>query len=75
MGAYIGESVYDYGEKIVRLLGYEVQHTAGDFELVDHDELRWLEVDQLADVEWAPADIPLVDQYKAIAATDGLLCG
>lgn len=68
--AYIGESVYDYGEKIVRLLGYEVQHTAGDFKLVDHDELRWLGIDQLASVKWAPADIPLVEQFKAMAATE-----
>ncbi len=30
VGAYIGESVYDYGEKVVRLLGYEVEHTAGE---------------------------------------------
>ena len=71
VGAYIGESVYDYGEKVVRLLGYEVEHTAGDFELLDHDELRWLEIDQLADVKWAPADIPLVEQYEARARATG----
>ncbi|MEZ5571088.1 MAG: NUDIX domain-containing protein [Halioglobus sp.] len=67
VGAYVGESVYDYGGKIVRLLGYEVEHTAGDFKLVDHDELRWLEIDQLCDVKWAPADIPLVKQYETRA--------
>lgn len=67
VGAYVGQSVYDYGEKVVRLLGYEVEHLSGDFELVDHDELRWLEIDQLADVNWAPADIPLVEQYQARA--------
>jgi mutator protein MutT len=71
IGAYVGESVYDYGEKVVRLLGYEVEHTAGEFELVDHDELRWLEVDQLADVKWAPADIPLVELYEARVRTVG----
>lgn len=65
VGTYIGESVYDYGEKVVRLLAYEVEHTGGNFELVDHDETRWLEIDQLADVDWAPADIPLVEQYEA----------
>ena len=69
--AYIGESVYDYGEKIVHLLGYEVQHIAGDFQLVDHDELRWLDIDQLFDVKWAPADIPLVEQYEARARAIG----
>jgi mutator protein MutT len=71
VGAYIGESVYDYGEKVVRLLGYEVEHTAGDFHLVDHDELCWLEIDQLADMKWAPADIPLVEQYEARARSVG----
>ncbi|KAA1189114.1 NUDIX domain-containing protein [Pseudohalioglobus sediminis] len=71
IGEYIGESVYDYGEKVVRLLGYEVEHTAGKFELVDHDELRWLKMDQLTDVKWAPADIPLVEQYEAWARTAG----
>jgi mutator protein MutT len=71
VGAYIGESVYDYGEKVVRLLGYEVEHTAGDFKLVDHDELCWLEIDQLADMKWAPADIPLVEQYEARARAVG----
>jgi mutator protein MutT len=71
VGVYIGESVYDYGEKVVRLLGYEVEHSAGDFKLVDHDELRWLEIDQLADVKWAPADIPLVEQYESRARVVG----
>lgn len=65
VGAYIGESVYDYGEKVVRLLGYEVEHLSGEFELVDHDEIIWLKIDQLADVKWAPADIPLVELYEA----------
>lgn len=65
VGAYIGESVYDYGEKVVHLQGYEVEHTGGVFELVDHDELRWLNIDQLTDVKWAPADLSLVRQYEA----------
>ena len=69
VGAYIGESVYDYGQKVVRLMAYEVEHISGDFELIDHDELRWLEIDQLRDVRWAPADVPLVDQYQAHAGS------
>lgn len=67
VGAYIGESIYDYGEKVVHLLAYEVQHISGDFTLVDHDELRWLDIDQLYEVMWAPADIPLVEQYEVRA--------
>jgi mutator protein MutT len=69
VGAYVGESIYDYSSKVVRLMAYEVEHLSGDFELIDHDELRWLALDELDGVEWAPADIPLVEQYQAMAVT------
>lgn len=69
IGAFVGESIYDYGNKVVRLLAYRVEHIDGVFQLIDHDEIRWLRLDELNDVEWAPADIPLVKQYKALAGT------
>ena len=63
IGVFVGESIHDYGTKIVRLMAYQVEHQAGDFELIDHDEMCWLSLDELNSVEWAPADIPLVKQY------------
>ena len=66
VGDYVGETVYDYGVKVVRLIAYRVEHLYGDFELIDHDEVRWLAVDELDSVEWAPADIPLVQRYKEL---------
>jgi len=69
IGAYVGESLHDYGTKIVRLMAYQVEHVSGDFKLSDHDEMRWLAVDELESVEWAPADIPLVKEYQSIART------
>lgn len=60
VGKYIGESLYDYGTKVVRLIAYHVEHIEGDFQLIDHDELCWLGVEELESVEWAPADIPLL---------------
>lgn len=70
VGAFVGESVYDYDSKIVRLLAYQVHHLDGDFELIDHDALCWLGLDELDSVNWAPADIPLVQQYKVMANTE-----
>ena len=69
IGDFVAESIYDYGSKTVRLLAYQVEHVSGDFQLIDHDELRWLALDELDSVEWAPADISLVEQYKMIAST------
>jgi 8-oxo-dGTP diphosphatase len=63
IGRYVGESLYDYGNKVVRLLAYQVEHVEGEFQLIDHDELCWLEIEEMTGLEWAPADIPLVEIY------------
>lgn len=69
IGLYVGESIYDYGTKVICLMAYLVEHVEGVFELIDHDDIRWLSLDELNEVNWAPADIPLVEQYKALAGT------
>jgi len=61
VGKYLGESVYDYGEKIIKLVAYQVTHVSGAFQLNDHDEMRWLARTEIYDVDWAPADIPLLE--------------
>jgi 8-oxo-dGTP diphosphatase len=66
VGLFFGESIYDYGEKTIRLLAFHVEHVGGDFMLNDHDELRWLAIDELDEVEWAPADIPLLEKVKSV---------
>lgn len=60
VGRYLGESVYDYGVKTVKLVAYQVTHVSGEFCLTDHDKLRWLSSAELRELEWAPADIPLL---------------
>ncbi len=70
VGAFVGESVYDYGSKIVCLLAYQVQHLDGEFLLTDHDALCWLSLNELDSVQWAPAHIPLVQQYKSMTITE-----
>ena len=61
IGRFLGESLYDYDVKVVRLMAYKVEQFEGDFQLISHDELRWLQVSELGSVKWAPADIPLLD--------------
>jgi len=51
-------------------MAYQVEHLSGDFELIDHDEIRWLALDELNSIQWAPVDIPLVSLYiKMLAAS------
>lgn len=63
--AYIGESVYDYGDnKIVSLKGYTAIIKSGNINLSDHDEYRWVTLEEIKDYKIAPADIPLIDFMK-----------
>lgn len=39
---------------------------AGEPALVDHDEHRWLAVDELLDVPWIPVDLPLVELLRGV---------
>jgi 8-oxo-dGTP diphosphatase len=43
-----------------------VTHVSGEFELTDHDEVRWLTGAELREVEWAPADIPLLESAYSL---------
>jgi 8-oxo-dGTP diphosphatase len=61
---FFGESIYDYGTKVIRLLGYRVRHLSGTFQCRDHDRIAWLPVMELKSLEWAPADVPFVEKLQ-----------
>jgi len=59
---FFGESVYDYGHKKIKLVGYRVTYVSGDFLLNAHDEIRWVSSNELKDYDFAEADIPFVEK-------------
>ncbi len=68
IGPCIGESVYAYPEKTIRLLGFITYHTGGKFVLTDHDKINWISHENLNQLTWAPADIPLIDAFMKYIA-------
>lgn len=64
IGEFVAESIFDYGEKRIRLLAYKVKHISGEFQLIDHDEIRWLPIEELDSLKWAPADLPIIEALK-----------
>lgn len=64
VGAYLAESVFSYSHATVRLVAYAVTSDGADPHLVDHDATQWLAATDLAQVEWAPADVPLLPAVK-----------
>lgn len=58
--AHITTNIHEYDDKTVELMAYSVEWVSGEITLVDHDAIKWLPVDQLERLKWAPADVPLV---------------
>lgn len=47
--------------RTVRLEVYRCRWVRGKIELVEHDQIVWLEPSQLDSLEWAEADLPAVE--------------
>lgn len=58
---YVGESIYDYGDgKVISLKGFTAEIIEGDIKLTDHDEYKWVTLEEICNYRIAPADIPLI---------------
>jgi mutator protein MutT len=68
---YVGENYHVYGDKTIHLIAYRVEHLSGEFQLIDHDEIKWLPITALDSLRWAAADIPLIHAFKSkVSLTD-----
>ena len=65
VGDFIARSEYEYSFGTVRLDAYFCTFSDDvERQLTEHAQVRWLAADELDDVEWAPADIPIIDELK-----------
>lgn len=53
---------YEFGT--VTLTTFYCTLLDGEPRLTEHEEIRWLSIDRLWDVAWAPADIPAVNRVE-----------
>lgn len=65
---YIGKSYYEYKELekpfSITMYAYECKLIEGILELTEHTEKRWLKKDDLANLKFAAADLPIIDLIK-----------
>jgi 8-oxo-dGTP diphosphatase len=63
---FVAESVFNYGDKKIRLLGYRAQHISGEFILNDHDEVRWIFPNEFDGFDFAEADVPIIKKVLTL---------
>jgi 8-oxo-dGTP diphosphatase len=62
VGKFLGESVYHYRHGSIRLQAYLVDWYDGNLALKEHADYAWVKYDRLDEFDFAPADLPFVEQ-------------
>jgi 8-oxo-dGTP diphosphatase len=61
---YLGSNVHHYDHISIELMAYRATWVGGAITLNDHKAYCWVSVDQLADFDFAPADVPFVEMLR-----------
>lgn len=60
VGKFITTTEFEYDFGIVELSTYFCTLNGSEPQLTEHEQIKWLRPSELAQLDWAPADIPTV---------------
>jgi 8-oxo-dGTP diphosphatase len=66
IGEQVEHTVYEYDFGIVHLTTFSCKLIGGQPTLTEHVSIKWLPVNELLLLDWAPADIPAVEKLSGI---------
>ncbi|MFC5370450.1 (deoxy)nucleoside triphosphate pyrophosphohydrolase [Arcanobacterium bovis] len=64
VGDFVARSEYEYDFGVVRLDAYLCAILGTAPRLTEHQAIRWLSAAEIFDVQWAPADIPIIEELR-----------
>ncbi|MCQ2262443.1 MAG: (deoxy)nucleoside triphosphate pyrophosphohydrolase [Bacteroidales bacterium] len=64
VGNHLATVEYDYPQFHLTMHCYFCTIIGGQLSLLEHEDARWLGIDELDSVKWLPADIEVVDALK-----------
>jgi len=59
----LSASQYDYGTFKINLIPFIAKYKNGALKLAEHKDFKWLEAKELSSLDWAPADIPILNEF------------
>lgn len=62
IGEYFCTSEFDCGEKHITILAYKVKYLSGELKIVDHDDVKWVTLEELQNFEFVRADKLIVEK-------------
>ena len=59
----LSSSVFDYGSFKINLIPFIAKHILGEIKLTEHSDYKLLEKVELLSLDWAEADLPIVEEF------------
>lgn len=59
----LSNSVFDYGTFKINLIPFIANYISGEIRLTEHKDYRILNKSELSFLDWAQADIPIVEEF------------
>jgi 8-oxo-dGTP diphosphatase len=66
IGQALTPVVWDYGRGQIRLHPFVCRIVAGELHPHEHEEIRWCEKDDLGGLDWAAADVPVLEEWSRL---------
>jgi len=62
----LSSSIYDYGSFKINLIPFISKHVHGEIKLTEHKDYKLLQKTELLSLDWAEADLPIVEEFLKI---------
>ena len=59
----LSNNTHDYGTFKINLIPFFVQYISGEIKLAEHKDYRLLNRSELLNLDWAEADLPIVEEF------------
>lgn len=59
--------IHHYKDKSIRLIPFLSMITEGDPIAQEHETIQWFQKDELLQLNWSPADIPIVKEFLSLS--------
>jgi 8-oxo-dGTP diphosphatase len=59
----LSSSIYDYGAFKINLIPFVAKYIHGEIRLAEHKDYKLLEKVELLSLDWAEADLPIVEEF------------
>ena len=58
---YVGEKTFEYPDKSINLIAFECKIISGEVKLEEHEDSKWVRIEELKNFKFSPADEFIVD--------------